>query len=105
METNSLHRNKGSTNRSEGSLVVLLIFEIMLIQSALLWTPIVYNCTIHDRIDLVFNKVIRKVRKRRHWNPLFGHIGDEISKNRKKKKYTGLQGGMKLSLAENLMLN
>ncbi len=29
-------------------------------------------------------KVIRKVRKRRHRNPLFGHIGDEISKNRKK---------------------
>jgi hypothetical protein len=27
--------------------------------------------------------------------PLFGHIGDEISENRKK-GYTGLQGGMKL---------
>jgi hypothetical protein len=27
-------------------------------------------------------KVIRKVRKRRHQKPLFGHIGDEISKNR-----------------------
>ncbi len=26
-------------------------------------------------------KVIRKVRKRRHPNPVFGHIGDEISKN------------------------
>ncbi len=66
----------------------------MLIHSALLWTSKVYNCTIHDRIDVVFNKVIRKVRKRR----------DEISKNRKK-KYTGLQGGMKLSLAANLVLN
>jgi len=31
------------------------------------------------------NKVIRKVRKRRHQNPLFGHIGDEIFfLNRKK---------------------
>ncbi len=28
------------------------------------------------------NKVIRKVRKRQHRNPLFGHIGYEISKNR-----------------------
>ncbi len=36
--------------------------------------------------------------------PLFGHIGHEISKNRKR-KYTGLQRGMKLSLAANLMLN
>jgi hypothetical protein len=31
------------------------------------------------------NKVICKVRKRRHHNPLFGHIGDEVCKNRKKK--------------------
>jgi hypothetical protein len=36
--------------------------------------------------------------------PLFGHIGDEISKNRKK-MYTWLQRGMKLSLAANSMLN
>jgi hypothetical protein len=43
--------------------------------------------------------------QRRHWNPLFGHIGDEISKNRGKKKYTGLQRGMKLSLVANLVLN
>jgi hypothetical protein len=27
----------------------------------------------------VYCKVIHKVRKRRHRNPLFGHIGDEIS--------------------------
>jgi hypothetical protein len=47
---------------------------------------------------------ICKVRKRRHWNPLFGHMGDEISQNREK-EYTGLQGVMKLSLAANLMLN
>ncbi len=47
---------------------------------------------------------ICKVRKRRHWNPLFGHMGDEISQNREK-EYTGLQGGMKLSLAANWMLN
>jgi len=31
-----------------------------------------------------------KVRKRQHWNPLFGHIRDEISKNRGE-KYTGLK--------------
>jgi len=31
------------------------------------------------------NKVIRKLRKRRHRNLLFGHMGDEIFKNRKKK--------------------
>jgi hypothetical protein len=30
------------------------------------------------------NKVIRKVKKRQHRNPLFGHIRDEISKNKKK---------------------
>jgi len=80
MENNSLHRNKGSTNRSEGSLVVLLLlllFKGMLIHSALLWTSKVYNCTIHDRLEVVFNKVIRKVRKRRPWKPLFGQIGDE----------------------------
>jgi hypothetical protein len=46
-------------------------------------------------------KVICKVRKRRHRNPLFGHIGHEISKNRS----TGLEWGMKLSLAANLVRN
>jgi hypothetical protein len=35
---------------------------------------------------------------------MFGHIGDEISKNRGK-KYIGLQWGMKLSFATNLVLN
>jgi hypothetical protein len=35
------------------------------------------------------NKVIRKLRKRRPRNPLFGHMGDEISKNRKKKSALG----------------
>jgi hypothetical protein len=50
------------------------------------------------------SKVIREVRQRRHRKPLFGQIGDEISKNRKK-MYTGLQRGMKLSLATNLVLN
>jgi hypothetical protein len=53
------------------------------------------------------NKFIRKVRKRRHWNPLFGHRGDEISKNRKKKGILGFKAyetqfsskfGAKLSL-------
>ncbi len=52
MENNSWDRNKGSTNRSESSLVVLLLFEIMSIHSALLWTSKGYNCTIHDRIDV-----------------------------------------------------
>jgi hypothetical protein len=33
---------------------------------------------------------------------MFGHLGDEISEN-KENKYTGLQGGMKLSLAPNLV--
>jgi hypothetical protein len=30
------------------------------------------------------NKVIHKVKKRWHGNPLFGHIGDEMFKNGKK---------------------
>jgi hypothetical protein len=34
---------------------------------------------------------MRKVRKRQHWNPLFGHIGDEISKDRGKSTL-GLRG-------------
>jgi hypothetical protein len=38
------------------------------------------------------NKFIGKVRKRRYWNPLFAHIGDEVFKNKEKKKHTGLQG-------------
>jgi hypothetical protein len=50
-------------------------------------------------------KLSVKSGKTRHQNPLFGHIGDEISKNRGEKKYTGLQEGMKLSLATNLVLN
>jgi hypothetical protein len=44
------------------------------------------------------NKVVHKVKKRQHWNPLFGHIRDEIFKN-KKKKCTRLQRGMKLKVA------
>jgi hypothetical protein len=50
-------------------------------------------------------KVIRNVRKKRHRNPLFGRIGDEIFKNRGKKSAQGFNGGMKLSLAANLVLN
>jgi hypothetical protein len=42
--------------------------------------------------------------KRQHQKPFFGHIGDEISKNRGK-KYIEPQGGMKLNLVANLMLN
>jgi hypothetical protein len=40
------------------------------------------------------SKVIREVRQRRHRKTLFGQIGDEISKNRKKNVYwasTGLE--------------
>jgi len=44
------------------------------------------------------NKVICKVKKRQHRNPLFGHIREEISKN-KKKKCIGLQHSMKLKVA------
>jgi len=44
------------------------------------------------------------MKKRWHQNPLFGHIGDEISKN-KKKRYTRLQQDMKFSLMANLVLN
>jgi len=56
---------------------------------------------------ILANNVIRKVRQRRHWNPLFGHIGDEISKNREKKVHWASTGyeiqfsskfGAKLSL-------
>jgi hypothetical protein len=36
-----------------------------------------------QNLRLTCNKVIRKVKKRPHWNTLFGHIGDEISKNEK----------------------
>jgi hypothetical protein len=53
---------------------------------------------------LFYMKVIHKVRQRRHRNPLFRHIRDEISKNGEK-KYTELQRGTKLSLAANLVLN
>jgi hypothetical protein len=35
--------------------------------------------------------VIRQVTKRQHQNPLFSHIGDEISKN-KEKNTLGLNG-------------
>jgi hypothetical protein len=37
-----------------------------------------------------YNKAIHKIRKRWHRNLLFGHIGDETSKNREK-NYIGLQ--------------
>jgi hypothetical protein len=52
-------------------------------------------------INLPDIKVIHKVRKRRHRNPLclVTCLGDEISKN-SEKKYTGLQLGMKLRFAQ-----
>jgi hypothetical protein len=34
---------------------------------------------------LVCIKVIRRDRKRWHWNPLFGHLTDEILKSMKKR--------------------
>jgi hypothetical protein len=39
------------------------------------------------------NKFICTVKKRQHRNPLFGHIGDEISKN-KKKTTLGFNGAL-----------
>jgi hypothetical protein len=51
-----------------------------------------------------YNKVIRKVRQRQHRKPPFGHIGMRFQKPGNK-KYTELQGGVKLSLAANLALN
>jgi hypothetical protein len=52
------------------------------------------------------NKVIQKVKQRQHWNPL-GHIGDEISKKKKRKKRNniGLQRALKLNLVTILVLN
>jgi hypothetical protein len=56
---------------------------------------------------LVSIKVIRKVRQRRHQNPLFRHVRDEISKNGEKKLHWASTGhqtqfnskfGAKLSL-------
>jgi len=49
------------------------------------------------------DEIIHKVKKD-GIRTLFGHIGDKISKNRET-KYMELQGGMKLSLAPNLLLN
>jgi hypothetical protein len=50
------------------------------------------------------NKIICKIKKRQHQNPLFDHIGNEISKNREK-MYIRVQLAMKLSLGRNLVLN
>jgi hypothetical protein len=41
-------------------------------------------------------KIVCKFRKSRHWNPLLGHIGDDILENGNK-KVIGLQWGMKLT--------
>jgi hypothetical protein len=40
------------------------------------------------------------VLKSQHRNPVFDHIGDEISK-KSEKEHTGLQQGLKLRLAPN----
>jgi hypothetical protein len=53
------------------------------------------------------NKVIRKVRKSRHRNPVFGHIQDEIFKNSEKKgtlRLNGAQEGLNLRLGPHLLL-
>jgi hypothetical protein len=63
-----------------------------------MYVEIVHNLT------LTCNKVIRKIKKRPHWNIIFSHIGDEISKNGGK-KYIGFQQGMKLNLNPYLVLN
>jgi hypothetical protein len=51
-----------------------------------------------------YNKITCKIKKTWHRNPLFSHIGDEISKNTKKKTL-GFKGGMKFNLVTNLVLN
>jgi len=50
------------------------------------------------------NEVICEIRKRQQRNPMFGHIGDGISKN-KEKKYIEFQQGLKFNLIANLLLN
>jgi hypothetical protein len=51
-------------------------------------------------------KLSVKSGKTRHQNPVFGHIRDEISKNRgPKNENSGLQEAMKLSLPANLVMN
>jgi hypothetical protein len=49
------------------------------------------------------DEIVHKVKKD-GIGTLFGHIGDKTSE-KQGKKYTELQGGMKLSLAAKLVLN
>jgi hypothetical protein len=54
--------------------------------------------------DFVIVKLFVKLNKDNIGTPLFGHIGNAISKNRKN-KYTSLQECMILSLTSDLVLN
>jgi hypothetical protein len=53
---------------------------------------------------LVYNRVIRKVRKTQHQNPEFRNTQGEIKK-KPAKKYISIQGGMKLRKPSILVIN
>jgi hypothetical protein len=53
---------------------------------------------------LVYNRLIRKVRKTHHQNPEFGHTEGEIKK-KPAKKYISIQWGMKLRKPSILVVN
>jgi hypothetical protein len=50
-------------------------------------------------------RVIYKVRKTQHQNPEFGHTEGEIFFFKPAKKYTSIQGGMKLRKLSILVVN
>jgi hypothetical protein len=60
---------------------------------ALTWFQIVVSGIGPRPCKILASKVSRKVSQRRFWNAMFGHIGDDVSKNRKK-KYAGLHRGI-----------
>jgi hypothetical protein len=53
---------------------------------------------------LVYNRVIRKVRKTQHQNPEFGHTRVRFKK-KPAKKYISIQQGMKLRKPSILVVN
>jgi hypothetical protein len=56
---------------------------------------------VYDQIWITWDWVhVVVVLKSQHRNPVFDHIGDEISK-KSEKEHTGLQQGLKLRLAPN----
>ncbi len=56
---------------------------------------------------ILANKVIGKVRRTRHWNPLFGPVWSHRGRHFKtgRKSTLGFNGASKFSLAANLVLN